>query len=81
LFKKTQEKKLKNQVAQTSQKSHDPVFSEFSCRHYLLVWRNYSTEHFFAPYPGHPSSQDFINFKNDELIMFEDEMPDMYKTE
>jgi mannan endo-1,4-beta-mannosidase len=48
---------------------------------YLLVWRNYSTEHFFAPYPGHPSSQDFINFKNDELIMFEDEMPDMYKTE
>lgn len=45
---------------------------------YLLVWRNARTDHFYAPYPGHPACQDFINFKNDELILFEDEMPDLY---
>ncbi|MFN8255952.1 MAG: glycosyl hydrolase [Bacteroidales bacterium] len=46
---------------------------------WLLVWRNFSTSHFYAPYPGHPSASDFISFKNDSLIMFEDERPVMYK--
>jgi mannan endo-1,4-beta-mannosidase len=46
---------------------------------YFLVWRNAWTTHFFAPYPGHPASQDFIDFKNDELILFEEELPEMYK--
>jgi mannan endo-1,4-beta-mannosidase len=46
---------------------------------WLLVWRNFSTDHFYAPYPGHPSASDFISFKKDDLIMFEDEMPEIYK--
>ncbi|HQG47174.1 MAG TPA: hypothetical protein PLG50_16065, partial [bacterium] len=46
---------------------------------WILVWRNANPGHFYAPYPGHPSSQDFINFKNDALILFEDEMPSMYQ--
>lgn len=46
---------------------------------YLLVWRNASTGHFYVPYPGHPASADFIRFKQDELILFEDELPDMYR--
>ncbi len=45
---------------------------------YLLVWRNASTGHFYVPYPGHPASADFVRFKQDEIIIFEDELPDMY---
>lgn len=46
---------------------------------WILVWRNAYPGHFYAPYPGHPSSEDFIQFKNDELIIFEDEMEPMYR--
>ena len=45
---------------------------------YLLVWRNANAQHFFAPYPGHPSAEDFIAFYNDPMTMFEDDLPDMY---
>jgi len=46
---------------------------------WILIWRNASKEHFYAPYPGHQSSQDFINFMNDEMILFENKLPKMYK--
>ncbi len=46
---------------------------------WILVWRNAYPGHFYAPYPGHPASEDFIQFKNDELIIFEDEMEPMYR--
>jgi len=46
---------------------------------WILVWRNSTKKHFYAPYPGHPSSADFINFMNDDLILFENELPNMYK--
>lgn len=51
---------------------------------WLLVWRNankggFNEKHFYAPYPGHSSAEDFIKFKNDSRIMFEDELPDMYR--
>ena len=45
---------------------------------YAAVWRNQSTDHHFAPYPGHPSVPDFINFYNDSYTIFEDNLPDMY---
>ncbi len=50
---------------------------------YLMVWRNANRErenmeHFYAPYKGHSSAADFIEFKNDESILFEDELPDLY---
>lgn len=45
---------------------------------WILVWRNANTRHFYVPYPGHPACADFITFKNDPLILFEDEMPPMY---
>jgi mannan endo-1,4-beta-mannosidase len=48
---------------------------------YFLVWRNISLKQFYVPYPGHPSCQDFINFKNDGLILFEDKLPKMYVNE
>jgi len=50
---------------------------------WLLVWRNatnggYNKQHYYAPYPGHKSAEDFIRFKEDERITFEDELPPLY---
>lgn len=45
---------------------------------YLLVWRNASTGHHFAPYPGHPSVPDFLKFYQDPFTLFEDDLPDVY---
>lgn len=47
---------------------------------YVLLWRNaYEKEnHFYAPYPGHSSVDDFKKFKQKKDILFEDNMPDMY---
>jgi mannan endo-1,4-beta-mannosidase len=50
---------------------------------YILTWRNANKEregrdHFFASYPGHPSAADMKAFRDQELFMFEDELPDLY---
>lgn len=39
---------------------------------YVLVWRNAHNKqgHFFAPYPGHSSSSDFVRFYNDPRTLF-----------
>ena len=37
---------------------------------YAMVWRNQSTSHFHAPYPGHPSVPDFLEFYNDPYTLF-----------
>lgn len=47
---------------------------------YVLVWRNdaRSATHFYAPFPGHSSVPDFLNFYNDTYTLFEMDLPDMY---
>lgn len=50
---------------------------------YILTWRNANKEkenrdHFFASHPDHPSAQNMKVFRDTELIMFEDELPDLY---
>jgi mannan endo-1,4-beta-mannosidase len=50
---------------------------------WVLVWRNSHEatdrqQHFYAPYPGHPSADNFIEFRNHPLILFEDDLPDMF---
>ncbi len=52
---------------------------------WVLVWRNANPatdrkEHFYAPYSGQKSAADFIRFKQDPQILFEDELPDLYRT-
>lgn len=52
---------------------------------WVLVWRNANAErdrqdHFYAPYPGHPSADDFVEFKEHPLILFADELPALYDT-
>lgn len=48
---------------------------------YVLVWRNDATSatHFYAPFPGHSSVPDFLNFYNDPYTLFEKDLPNMYK--
>ncbi len=46
---------------------------------YMLVWRNFDTHHHYAPYPGHPSEEEFKKFEADEFTWFLDELPDMYQ--
>ena len=36
----------------------------------ILFWRNGRPDHFYAPYPGHPSTGDFVKFKEDSITMF-----------
>jgi mannan endo-1,4-beta-mannosidase len=50
---------------------------------YMMVWRNANREregreHFYVPYPGQDSADDFRAFARHSLILFEDELPDMY---
>jgi mannan endo-1,4-beta-mannosidase len=46
---------------------------------WVLVWRNARPDHHYAPFVGHPSAADFKKFRDDECILFEDELPDLYK--
>lgn len=48
---------------------------------YVLVWRNdkNSKTHFYAPYPGHSSVPDFINFYKDPYTFFENDLKNVYK--
>ncbi len=50
---------------------------------YVLVWRNANyghdrPDHYYAPYPGHPSAENFREFREHELILFEEDLPDLY---
>ena len=46
---------------------------------YALVWRNAHNKpgHFYAPYPGHLSEKDFIDFYNLPSTLFQKELTDM----
>ena len=51
---------------------------------WVLLWRNANRDtdrpnHFYAPYPGHPSAPDFKRFRDDPFVLFEDEIPDLYR--
>lgn len=46
---------------------------------WMLVWRNRTKDGMMAPYPGHPSANDFMEFKKDPLTIFEDDLENIYK--
>jgi Glycosyl hydrolase family 26. len=48
---------------------------------WVMVWRNAvdRANHYYAPYPGHPSVPDFRAFRDHPLIYFEEELPDLYR--
>lgn len=50
---------------------------------YVLTWRNANYEreqrdHFYASHPAHESAPNMKKFRDHELFVFEDELPDMY---
>ena len=50
---------------------------------FVTVWRNAdhakeNREHFYAPYPGHPSAKNFVEFYNHPFVMFQDNLPNLY---
>ena len=48
---------------------------------YVLVWRNdaRSPTHYYAPFPGHPSVPDFLEFYRDPYTLFENDLRGLYK--
>lgn len=46
---------------------------------YMMVWRNGRKDHYYAPYKGQRSADDFKKFRADSLTLFEDDLPDMYR--
>lgn len=57
-----------------------PVIENYSLS-YVLVWRNACDKenHFYAPYPGHVSSEDFIEFYNNKKSLFASDIESLYK--
>jgi mannan endo-1,4-beta-mannosidase len=47
---------------------------------YVMLWSN-SREMYWTPYKGHPAENDFILFRNNPYIFFDDTLPDMYQIE
>lgn len=49
---------------------------------YVCVWRNAweesKPEHFYAPYPGHPSSESFIEFYKNPKTLFSKDLKNQY---
>ena len=45
---------------------------------YQAVWRNASTSHHYAPYPGHSSVPDFLDFFHDPFTIFLNDLPNIY---
>ncbi len=54
---------------------NDPVASRIA---YQAVWRNATTTHHYAPYPGHASVPDFLDFYNDPWTIFIEDLPAIY---
>jgi mannan endo-1,4-beta-mannosidase len=48
---------------------------------YVLVWRNdsRSPKHYYAPYPGHSSVPDFMDFYAEPYTLFENDLKGIYK--
>jgi mannan endo-1,4-beta-mannosidase len=45
---------------------------------WILFWRNGRPDHYYAPYPGHPTVPDFKAFMDDPLMLGLSELPDLY---
>lgn len=46
---------------------------------YALFWRNARTSHHYAPYPGHPSADDFVDLIESDYILTLKDLPKLYE--
>jgi mannan endo-1,4-beta-mannosidase len=51
-----------------------PELQKYSSTSFILVWRNWKTSHYFAPYPGQVSAGDFKQFSEDGHTMFQNRL-------
>lgn len=45
---------------------------------YVMVWRNANEKHHYAPYKGHPSAENFVEFVFSPKILLEKHLPEIY---
>ena len=50
-----------------------PTLSKYNLS-YVLVWRNGRPDHFYAPYPGQASADDFKQFYRSPRVLFQDRL-------
>lgn len=57
-----------------------PIKSDTLARRisYMLVWRNGRPDHYYAPYPGQVSAENFRKFEQDSVTWFLEDLPDFY---
>ena len=48
---------------------------------YVLVWRNANDKHHYAPYKGHSSAENFLEFCRDEKTFLESDIQHIYETD
>ena len=46
---------------------------------YVMVWRNARLQHHYAPFPGHKSRPDFVLFRHQSAVLFENDLPNIYR--
>ncbi len=46
---------------------------------YMMVWRNARKDHHYGPYPNHQSATDFKTFSQDQWLILEGRIPDLYR--
>ncbi|MDG5766566.1 glycosyl hydrolase [Balneolales bacterium ANBcel1] len=63
----------------------EPILTDDLTRQiaYVQVWRNANFErenrdHYYAPFPGQISAENFVEFHRHPVVLFENDLPDMY---
>lgn len=51
-----------------------PILAQYSKISYVFIWRNNGPEHFYAPYPGQASADNFRQFYKTGNMMFQDKL-------
>jgi len=51
-----------------------PIIAQYNKISYLLIWRNNGPEHFYVPYPGQASAEDFKQFYKTGNVLFQDKL-------
>jgi mannan endo-1,4-beta-mannosidase len=51
-----------------------PLLAQYNKLAYLLIWRNHGPEHYYAPYPGQASAENFRQFYTEDKAMFQQKL-------
>jgi hypothetical protein len=51
-----------------------PILAQYNKISYVLIWRNNGPEHYYMPYPGQTSADNFKQFYEKANVMFQDKL-------